>query len=98
MASLLAMLLALQESEDAEARRDSAPPVRPSDPAAAVDPSAIARLKTMGAFLRAQRAMVVKTETTTDEVLQSGQKIQLHGRAELKIRRPDRLVADVVSD
>jgi hypothetical protein len=42
--------------------------------------------------------MVVKTESTTDEVLQSGQKIQLHGRAELKIRRPDRLVADVVSD
>jgi hypothetical protein len=55
-------------------------------------------LERMGAFLRAQEAMVVKMDTTTDEILDSGQKIQLQSAAELKMKRPNRLVAEMASD
>jgi len=63
-----------------------------------VDPQAIAALERMGAFLRAQHSMTVTAEMTTDEVLDSGQKVQRSGVATLKVSRPDRLRADVVSD
>ncbi len=42
--------------------------------------------------------MTVTAETTTDEVLDSGQKVQTSGVAILKVSRPDRLRAEVVSD
>jgi len=63
-----------------------------------IDPRAVSALDRTGAFLRSQRAMVVNAEMTTDEVLDSGQKIQRNGIATLKVSRPDRLRADVVSD
>jgi hypothetical protein len=63
-----------------------------------IDPQAVAALERMGAFLRSQRAMVVNADTTTDEVLDSGQKVQRQGVATLKVSRPDRLRADVTSD
>jgi hypothetical protein len=52
----------------------------------------------MGAFLRQQRTLAIKAETTTDEVLASGQKIQLGEAIDLRVRRPNRLRADVESD
>jgi hypothetical protein len=52
----------------------------------------------MGAFLRAQQTFSVRAETETDEVLESGQKIQLSGTSLLSVRRPDRLRAEVISD
>ena len=61
-----------------------------------IDPQAVSALDRMGAFLRSQRAMTVNAETTTDEVLDSGQKIQRSGVAILKVSRPDRLRAEVV--
>jgi len=63
-----------------------------------IDPQAVSALDRMGAFLRSQRAMIVNEQTTTDEVLDSGQKIQRNGAATLKVSRPDRLRADVTSD
>lgn len=63
-----------------------------------IDPQAVSALDRMGAFLRSQRAMAVNAEMTTDEVLDSGQKIQRSGVATLKVSRPDRLRADVTSD
>ena len=63
-----------------------------------VDPQAVAALDRMGAFLRSQRAMIVNAKTTTDEVLDNGQKVQRNGVAILKVSRPDRLRADVTSD
>ena len=59
---------------------------------------ALAALNRMGAFLRQQRTLAVKAETTTDEVLASGQKIQLGETIDLRVRRPNRLRADVESD
>lgn len=63
------------------------------------DPDALAALRRMGEFLREQRAFVVRSETSTDEVLEkSGQKIQLESSVELKARRPNRLRVDIDSD
>jgi hypothetical protein len=64
----------------------------------AVDPDAIAALRKMGAFLRTQESMEVQSETTTDDVLPSGQKVQFGGTVDLKARRPDRLSVNVTSD
>ena len=62
------------------------------------DPKAIAALRRMGEFLREQRTFTVSGETSTDEVLDTGQKIQLESTVELKARRPDRLRVDIDSD
>src|SRR3954452_3582930 len=73
-------------------------PAHARDKTPAVDPQAIAALEAMGSFLRGQTAMAVIAETTTDDVLPSGQKVQYAGRADLRVRRPDRFRADVNSD
>jgi hypothetical protein len=64
---------------------------------APVDPQAIAALKTMGAFLRQQQSFTVRTTTDTDYALDSGQTVRLASRGELRVRRPDRLRADIIS-
>ncbi|NTX36724.1 MULTISPECIES: DUF2092 domain-containing protein [unclassified Myxococcus] len=66
--------------------------------APAVDPNAIKALEEMGGFLRSLPAFAITAETTTDEVLDSGQKIQLSSEAELRARRPDKLRVDIKSD
>jgi hypothetical protein len=64
----------------------------------AIDPQAIAALNKMSAFLRAQREFAVGAETSTDDILPNGQKVKVEAMAELKVRRPDRMRADVSSD
>jgi hypothetical protein len=70
----------------------------PPAPTPTIDQEAVAALNRMGAFLRQQRTLLIKAETTTDEVLASGQKIQLGETIDLRVRRPNRLRADVESD
>ena len=67
-------------------------------PASKVDPAAVAALDKMGAFLRAQRTFTVDAEVATDDVLPSGQKVKYQGLAELKVRRPDRMRAEINAD
>jgi hypothetical protein len=71
----------------------------PAPPAAgpAVDAEAITALTKMGAFLRSLPAFTVRADTTIDEVLDTGQKIQFDSTVDLRVRQPDRLRADVVS-
>jgi hypothetical protein len=70
-----------------------------ADPAPAVDtPDAIAALKKMGAFLRAQNMFVVKGQLATDDVLGSGQKVQISNVVVMKVRRPDRMRVDIDGD
>ncbi len=64
----------------------------------AIDPQAIAALDRMGSFLRQQRSFSVRTEAQTDYVLANGQKVTRSSRGNLRVRRPDRVRADVVSD
>jgi hypothetical protein len=64
----------------------------------AVDPDAMAALERMGAFLRAQQQFHAMGETSTDEVLPNDQKVQHDGVVDLKVRRPNRLMASIDSD
>jgi hypothetical protein len=63
-----------------------------------IDPAAMQALERMGAYLRGLQSFSVKAEDTLDEVLESGQKIQLTKTVELQARRPDRLRADIETD
>ncbi len=65
---------------------------------AVVDPAAVTAIRKMGAFLRAQRSFLVQVAASTDDVLASGQKVKFQGTAELRVRRPDRLRADLTTD
>jgi hypothetical protein len=63
-----------------------------------VDREAIAALDKMGAYLRSLKAFQVNASTTRDEVLADGQKIEMASTADVLVRRPDRLRAEVTSD
>lgn len=69
-------------------------------PAAAVerDPKALEALAAMGKHLRSLKQFGVRAETTTDEVLTTGQKVQFGGTVEYKVSQPDRLRAEVRND
>jgi hypothetical protein len=71
---------------------------KPAATTPAIDPDAIAALPRMGAFLREQQKFAVRANVTTDDLLPSGQKVQMVGTIELMVRRPDRLRADVRGD
>jgi hypothetical protein len=63
-----------------------------------LDQRAIAALCRMGAFLRDQRSFTIRTETETDYVTDTGQKLRSSAQGELQVRRPDHLYAHVVSE
>lgn len=67
-------------------------------PAAAVDPAAVSALETMSASLRKLSEWGLTADTTTELVLQDGQKVQMAGAVRYKVRDPDRLFAEVKSD
>lgn len=63
-----------------------------------VDPQAQRILRQMSDFLAAQREFSVRTEGTLDEVLDSGQKIQLQRAGDVRLQRPNRLRVDRTGD
>lgn len=71
-----------------------------SAPAAppAVDPQATAALDAMADYLRSLHAFEVDADTSTDVVLDNGQNAALVRHAELKVRRPDRLRAEITGN
>lgn len=75
-----------------------APAALAQAPAPVRDPKAIEAIASMGKYLRSLKAFSVRAETTTDEVLTTGQKIQFAGTVEYKVRQPDRLRAEVRND
>jgi hypothetical protein len=81
----------------AQAQTAPAQPAAPAPPPA-IDPGAIAALQKMSAFLRGLQVFEVQSETTTDDVLASGQKVQYGGVVDMKVKRPNRLRVDVASD
>jgi hypothetical protein len=64
----------------------------------AVAPEALAALEKMGGFLRTLQAFTIRADTTIDEILDTGQKLQFGGVVSLHVRLPDRVRADVSSD
>lgn len=65
---------------------------------AAPDAAVMKRLAEVGSYLRAQKHFTVKAEATTDEVLESGQKLQFNSSVEYQVTSPDKLRASVRSD
>jgi hypothetical protein len=63
-----------------------------------IDLKAIDALKAMGAYLRTLKTFGLRSETTTDEVLDNGQKVQFGGTVDYLVRKPNAMRAEVVSD
>jgi hypothetical protein len=66
--------------------------------APAVDAAALDALDKLGAYLRTLTSFEVRGEAAIDEVLESGQKLQFARTVHLRVRRPDRLWAEMASD
>jgi hypothetical protein len=63
-----------------------------------VNPDAVRALERMGAYLRSLKAFQVTSETSRDDVLDDGQKIDLDGVVNMLVRLPDGLRAEVSND
>jgi hypothetical protein len=79
------------------------PPSPPATSAAAapdetVDPDAVQALKEMSAYLGTLASFEVRADTTRDLVAMDGQKVQLGGVSDYKVRRPNAFVVDVTTD
>jgi hypothetical protein len=80
----------------------SAAPTEPtataSDTAMERDPEAIKALEGMSNYLRTLKAFQVRSETSREEVLDSGQNVDFGGTVDMIVDRPNRLRAEVTSD
>src|SRR2546423_4186616 len=107
-AVLIASVLVSACSQPAASSRSTPAPLGPATAAAAdagtttaaaaVDRGAIQALDRMAAYLRTLNAFQIASDTTRDEVLDDGQRIQFGGHVEILVQRPDRLRAEVTSD
>ncbi|WP_223636111.1 DUF2092 domain-containing protein [Corallococcus sp. EGB] len=87
-----APLLGGAQQEQASAERTG------SDAQAQIDPQAQRILRQMSDFLGAQREFSVRTEGSLDELLDSGQKVQLQRAGDVRVQRPNRLRVDRAGD
>lgn len=71
---------------------------RQEETSAAVEPAALDAIKRMGAYLQTLKSFEIRSQTTLDEGLAPGQKLHFENSVHLRVRRPDRLWAEVASD
>jgi hypothetical protein len=64
---------------------------KPVPRAPAIEPEAVAAVERMGDYLKTLTRYTIRAETTTDEVLRAGPKVQFGGSIELSVAAPDRL-------
>ena len=79
----------------ASAKAGSTAPARAS---ATVDPKAVAALEKMGAYLRTLKQFSVHGDSTFDLVMDDGQKLQLLGAVDYKVRAPNAMAIDLKTD
>lgn len=72
---------------------ESAPAATTQPVVSAVDSSSIEALKKMGSHLQTLRRFQVKTELSSETVLEDGQKLQQSSSAEIQVQRPNKLRA-----
>ncbi len=72
--------------------------VKPKATPAELDQGALAALDRMGAFMSSLQEFSVRGETTKEEVLENGQKLQFAKMVDLWVKRPNALRADINSD
>lgn len=70
----------------------------PAQKKADIDPSAMAALDKMGAYLRTLTTFQVKSAETTDDVLDNGQAVQSDRVVDILAVRPNRLFVEIKSD
>lgn len=76
-------------------------PANPGDdagPPAYLDPAAVAVLESMGTALRKLESFSVRSTSSVDVVLETGQKVQLDQSINYRARRPDGLYVELESD
>jgi hypothetical protein len=76
----------------------SAQTATPATVTPAIEPEAMAALNSMGAYLRTLKAFQVRAATTTEDVLDDGEKVQYAAVTDLLAQAPNRLRVEVVSD
>jgi hypothetical protein len=64
----------------------------------AIEPQATAALEKMGTYMRTLNTFQVVAETSTDQVLEGGQKVQFTGVTDVVVKRPNRFRAEVSGD
>lgn len=73
-------------------------PARDTQETAVRDPETLAALDKMGAALRKLQIFGVHLDTTQETVLTTGQKVQIGGAIDYRIRRPNGMRVDMVTD
>jgi hypothetical protein len=74
------------------------PPAAPAQETQEVEPDAVQALKKMSAFLGTLGVFEVRADTTRDLVTVHGQRVQLGGVTQFRVRRPDGFQIDVATD
>jgi Predicted periplasmic protein len=106
-AAAVAAAVAKADAADAAASpapvADSATAATPATPAAApaaplIEPEAAAALKRSSEFLQELKTFSLRVDASTDEVLDSGQKVQFGSLADISVVKPNRLRVDVIDD
>ncbi|HEY1913615.1 MAG TPA: DUF2092 domain-containing protein [Vicinamibacterales bacterium] len=64
----------------------------------AVDKAAMDALNRMGTYLRTLKSFQVQSTTSTDDVLDDGQKVSSDGTVDLLVQRPNRMRVEIESD
>lgn len=85
----LGVALMLSASPSIAQQAAKAIPATAVTKAAPIDPAAVAAINRMGDYLRTLKTFSIHADTTTDEVLQSGPKLQFGGTIDLTYRDPD---------
>src|SRR5277367_3702872 len=80
------------------AKPKSAPSAAAASKDEKVDPDAMAALDKMGAELRSHQTFALKADTTNEDVLGDGQKLQYQSTVDMQARRPDRFRIEINSD
>ncbi len=81
-----------------EAAPAAAPGGKPASQSPDVEPSAIHALDLMAQKLRSLKTFTVRSDVTTEEVLDSGQKVTYGGTVTYKVRAPNKFFAAIDSD
>jgi hypothetical protein len=82
----------------------AAPPAKasskpsPARPPTAIEPEASAAIERMLRYLRSLNAFTVQAETTIDQLMIGGSKIQSAATVDITVRRPDRMRMNIAGD
>jgi hypothetical protein len=96
----LALILCapLYAAEEIQANRNETPGSAVYAASSQIDPFVDVLIRQASDYLLIAKSFSLHSDTTIEEVSSSGQKIQLSRSAEVLVRQPDRLRAEVVSD